>query len=197
MNIFIGSAFSSPYQITLIAGYRPQVKTSPINYPYLSSWDGFVDLPFVGARIVMPINGEWCVAGSYRYLFKSARLGGGNEVSLNISAVTVGPYYHSPTTDSRSFFINLSTGIGIGFSGFNMDIGGVTDKLQNTDWAMIATLGFEKRIYNRFSLSGELNYVAMNSTVKGNIGNNSTTLEATLNVSGLDIDLAAGYEFDL
>ncbi|PJA28751.1 MAG: hypothetical protein CO189_04085 [candidate division Zixibacteria bacterium CG_4_9_14_3_um_filter_46_8] len=190
-------AVSSPYQIQLGAGYRPQINTSNIDYPYLSSWEGFVDVPFFGLNALKAIDGDWYGVVSYRYLHKVSGLSGGNEVTLDYHLFALGPYYRSPTTESRSFFINLSALAGITYSSFEMDIAGVSDQLSRTGIALMGTLGFEKTIYRGFSLIAELNYNLIDPKVSGGIGNSQIPLETKLMISGLDIALAAGYEFDL
>ncbi|GEM_PF-6015198 len=195
--IGVVQSISSPMLLQLDAAYRPQVKTSRIDYPYLSAWEGFVDIPSFGLRTATNIHNEWYLAVYYRYLHKSDGIDGGNNISLDRQIITVGPYYRSPTTESGSFFINLYLGIGVALSDFEMDIGGKTDKLSGNYISLIFGLEFEKNIFGDFSLLSRLNYSMINSKLKGDIGEQGIPIEITLKNSGLDIALGIGYKFEI
>lgn len=191
-------AAAGRYQVQLDFGYRPQVKTSDIDYPFLSSWEGFVDLPWAGAKILRPFSDEWFLGIYYRYLFKTSGLPANNEVTLNQHTVTIGPYYRSPTTDDRSFFINLSLGLGVSTVSFKPNIAGAADKLTGTDLAFIGTLGFERRLIGGLSLIGELNYSLLDCDVEGTFGSGSDIKnQITIKLSGLDLNAGLGYEFEI
>ncbi|MCP4633829.1 MAG: PorT family protein [candidate division Zixibacteria bacterium] len=188
---------AQPLQAQLTSGYRPQITSSDINYPFFNSWDGFVDVPFVGMKILKPFYYDWYLFAGYRYIFKTQYLPAGNKARLKHHMFTVGPYYRSATTENETFFINLSAGLGVSITGFEMDVAGVSDNFNKTEPAVFASLGFEKMIYGPLSIIMELTYNAVNSKVKGTIGNNATDVETTINTSGLDIALTFGYEFGL
>ncbi len=190
-------AKSSPYQAQLSFGYRPQVTTSFIDYPFLSSWDGFVDVPLLGLRFSKSIYDEWYLTGNYRYFFKTSGLDAGNDVSLNYYLFTVGPYYRSPTTDGESFFINLYGGIGFSYAEFSIDIGNAVDSFSRYEPALVGIIGFEKMIIKNFSATAEVTYNALYSVVKGELGQSATPFETTVNVNGLDISLGIAYQFEM
>ncbi|MBD3169867.1 MAG: outer membrane beta-barrel protein [candidate division Zixibacteria bacterium] len=188
-------AFALSNQLQISAGYNPQVNISDIDFPYLSTWDGFFDLPFFGARYLRRIHNEWYIFSGYRYTHKTSGLPAGNAATLNYHVVTIGPYYRSPTTEAEKFFINLVAGAGISLTSFEPDIAGVTDKLDKTDFSAFVGLGMERMLFSRFSAVLELNYNFLDTKVVGTFGTSPTPVEVIMQTKGFDLALGIGCEF--